>query len=336
MPLPPLPGEEGPVSPAEAFSILPGSAPAESLTPDNSPVEPPPDLPSMDELPDIEAPGLPADGEQMPAAPSIPGLKLPVHRPASSLPPLPETPAELPLPPGIELAKKAYWHHNPHDAYREAVKSHRPILIFFAQMPDAECLSAQLNDDLLSLPEFNEFAAAKLVLTMLQYPVGSPGRDYPEAKLAALKELQTKFKVRGFPCVVVIDETGREIERIRGYGRVKLAPGSDTLYSTAHVLLDRLKEAVHRHEERRRYREERLANLEAQGYRLWTSQTGSTLMGKLVDARPERIVLMDENGQWRTVHPMQLRLYDAEWARRKQAGLLPAAPPKRDTAASVP
>src|SRR5688572_3426369 len=46
-------------------------------------------------------------------------------------------------------------------------------------------------------------------------------------------------------------------------------------------------------------------------------------MAKLVDAKPERIILMDENGRWRQVLPSQLILFDAEWAKRKQAGLIP-------------
>lgn len=342
--LPPLPGEEGPVTPTEAFSILPGPGeiPPESLvSPEDTVVEPPPATQDLDQLPDIQPLGMPSDGEPMPEMPQVPGLVLP-KQPAAATGRnlLPGAPGSLPdlLPPAdMQLTRKSLWYKSPLAARKAAVAEDKPLLLFFAQLPNPVCLTAQLHDDLFILPEFNEFASAKLTLTKLQYPVGVPNKNsYPEEKLAALKKFQDYFKVTGFPTVVVIDKTGRELERLKGYRRLA-DPGTGQLYSTAHGLLDRLKEAVQRHEERRHFRQERLDRLMAKGYRQWTSRKGSTMMGKLVQAAPQRIVLADENGQFRTVLPAQLILYDAEWARRKQAGLIPVpAPAERQTAAAEP
>jgi hypothetical protein len=337
VPEPPLPGEEGPVTPVEAFSILPapGEIPPESIAPgEPDPVQPPPVIPAMDQLPDIEPLGLPSDGEPMPDLPPVPGLVLPGRTPPRPgvAPSAPDLLPDLLPTPELQLATKSMWYRSPHQARKAAVAEGKPLLIFFAQMWGETCGSALLNDDLLAMPEFNEFASAKLILTKLQYPVGTGG-GIGEAKLAALQQFKDYFKITGFPVIVVIDETGRELERIKGYRRVK-QPGSDVEYSSGHVLLARLKEAEHRHSERRRYRQERIDKLTAQGYRLWTSRAGSTMMGKLVDAKPQRVILMDENGQWRQVLPAQLTLFDAEWARRKHAGTLPGSPPKKETADS--
>ena len=341
IPLPPLPGEEGPVTPGEAFSILPGPGeiPAESLTPGDTIVEPPPETQGLDQLPDFEPLGLPSDGEQMPELPHIPGLMLPRQpkaMPGRDL--LPGAPGSLPdlLPAAdLQLAKRSLWHRSPFAARKVAAAEDKPLLILFWQLPNPQCLSAQLNDDLFIIEEFNEFAAAKLVLTRLQYPVGIPNRNvYSEEKLDVMMKAQRYFKVTGFPTVVMIDKTGRELERIKGYRRIT-DQTTGQVYSPSHILLDRLKEASNRHEERRRFRTEKIDRLVAQGYRQWMSRKGSSMMGKLVQAAPERIVLVDENGQLRTVLPAQLTLYDAEWARRKQAGLIPAPePPAKETAAA--
>jgi len=343
---PPLPGEEGAVSSGEAFSLLPGpgAIPTESVghpTPEDEIVMPPPAA-GIDQLPDVEPLGLPSDGEAMPELPNIPGLVLPGR---NSVPPLPGSqpadtanpgvsPSLLP-PPELQLAKKTNWYPSPIEARKASIAKGKPLLIFFAQMrpQDDGSPTARLNDDLFSIDEFNEFAAAKLILTKLQYPVGSPGKNYTEAKLAALKKFKDYFKVTGFPTVVMIDEQGRELVRLKGYRRIS-DPRGGPEFSTAHVHLDKLKEAVSRSEEKKRYRDQHVNDLKAQGYRLWTSCQGSSMMGKLVEAKPDRIVLKDENGRWRKVLPAQLTLFDAEWARRKAAGLLPGDAPK--TTAQIP
>jgi hypothetical protein len=64
---------------------------------------------------------------------------------------------------------------------------------------------------------------------------------------------------------------------------------------------------------------------------MWTSTAGTSLLAKMVRCSPQEITLMDENSAWRTVRPDQLLLFDAEWARRKQAGLLPDKPENYET-----
>ena len=95
----------------------------------------------------------------------------------------------LPVP-GIELATKAIWHKSPREARKASIAQGKPLLMFFAQRWDGACPSILLNDDLFAMPEFNEFAASRLILTSLQYPVGSPGKGYTEAKKAAASACQ--------------------------------------------------------------------------------------------------------------------------------------------------
>ncbi len=362
IPEPPLPVLDDTVPSRQPFEpLLPrrGDAPPPDVVPDEidetgmlppeyAPILPAPEGDSLEAFQDIEAPGAPSDGEPMPEIPYIPGLTVPKFREELPQgPPEPDIlPAEQDQPAGgdllpaasVELATRAQWIRSPYEARRMSAEQGRALLIFFAQRIDGPCPTVWLNDDLLVLPEFNEFAAARLVLTKLEYPTGSPGKGYSEQKLAVLNMVREKFKIRGFPALVMLDDRGQEIKRITGYRRVKDEAG--VVYSSANGILEQLKEAEKRFSERRRYQQERVERLTSQGYRLWTSTAGTSLLAKMVRATPEQITLMDENNAWRSVRPDQLRLYDAEWARRKQAGVLADKPQNyelpEETAAAAP
>ena len=342
-PLPRIEDEApAPVNPEEAYD--PATDPIRS-----SPVESVPDMSNLEQLQEIDAPGAPSDGEPMPEIPHVPGLVIPKFRTSAQVPGSQQVPGILPnanpasvpdagtpalLPSGsIQLAAKARWIRSPYQAFKAAGEEQKPLLIFFAQLLNGAGTTASLNDDLFTLPEFNEFAAARLVLTKLQYPTGSPGKSYTEEKLAVLKLVQEKFKIRGFPAVIMLDDKGHEIERFSGYSRVKI---NEVTYSNAHTMLERIKEAEKRFSERKRYRQDRVNRLVAQGYRMWYSTVGTSLLAKMARADADQVILMDENGAWRAVRPVDLKLFDAEWARRKQAGLIPDEDSAETAAAASP
>ncbi len=326
-----LPGQSDKEPVGDAFSLFPGpdSPPPEGITPGDGEVEnpgiPPPRNSPEQQFPDLGPLGLPSDGEPMPELPVIPGLTLPPQpKPGvpGSNPSQGPTPYIAPGMPELRLGTQSHWHKSPFEARKVSIENHRPLLIFFAQRWDGDCPSLELSTDLFATQEFQDFAAANMVLTKLQYPVGiTREREYGEAKMAALKRFQEYYKVKGFPCLILIDENGRELARVKGYRRIK--DTSKKSYSTAHVVLEKLQETMQRYDERKRLHQDRINNLTSQGYRVWTSRAGSSMMGKLVEAKPNLIIIKDENGRWRQAAPAQLTLFDAEWARRKQAGLIP-------------
>ena len=359
VPEPPLPGEDGPVPTGEAFEMLPitGEAPPESqvdqpIIPEaDPPIESPP---VYDQMPDLPPLGLPADGEAMPALPSVPGLIVPRLRTAPNVPADPSNPSApqgtdappalepLPDDPALELAQKAYWHPSPIAARKASVSQQRPLLIFFASKWDGECPAVDLVDDLFSQTDFSEFAGAHLVLTTVFEPVGARPPGFTDARMAAVKRFKEYFKVRSFPTIIVLDNHGRELERLKGYsrlkkyGRVGNSMKETGRFSTAHLHLQKIKDAVKRHEERLQNERVRRESLTRQGYRLWTSRAGSSLLAKLTEVRSDGIILMDEQGRSRRVHPKQLCLFDFEWARRKHAGTLPPPRPPATTTALNP
>lgn len=360
VPEPPLPGEVAPESAGLPPVLEPGHYFPEGTAalPDN------PAFPFPFSGEESGPPGLSGDAAGMPGPPETEFFDEDVPLPPEfedeiigpKLQPrknirLPDDPLRpLPLPgaqPGAEVeppnvTPRAEWIRNPRKARKISIEQSKPLLLFFACIFDSTPVdpvtkrsmvqpTAALNDDLLTTVEFNEFASQKLVLALLHFPSNSQRNAKPEVytreRLAALERFKKHFKVRGFPCLILLDEEGNEIERISGYRRASI-DGSRELYSTAHVIIDRLKVAVERLDARRAAKRERLENLAAQGYRLWTSRSGHTLFAGFVGVNREVVVLRDESGRRRRIRHDELSIIDRAWIHRKRTNTLP--PPRTD------
>ena len=74
----------------------------------------------------------------------------------------------------------------------------------------------KFNKEVLSKPEFIEYAAKNLVLVELDFP---QKKQLPAKLDKANKSLQSKYKVNGFPTFVVLDSQGKEVGRQEGYAK---------------------------------------------------------------------------------------------------------------------
>lgn len=73
----------------------------------------------------------------------------------------------------------------------------------------------KLHKEVLSTKEFETYAAKDFVLVMLDYPTRKP--QPPELKKAN-EALQAKYKIEGFPTLIVLNSEGKELGRDVGYG----------------------------------------------------------------------------------------------------------------------
>lgn len=72
-----------------------------------------------------------------------------------------------------------------------------------------------LHKNVLTSKEFVEFANENLVLVVVDFPHKT---KLSEEQTKANEELAKKFKVEGFPTVVVLDSNGKELSKNVGYG----------------------------------------------------------------------------------------------------------------------
>ncbi len=72
-----------------------------------------------------------------------------------------------------------------------------------------------LYKNVLSQPEFLEYAKKHLVLVEVDFPNKKPQSEELKKANAALQE---KFKIEAYPTIVVLNSEGKEIHRKSGYG----------------------------------------------------------------------------------------------------------------------
>lgn len=117
-------------------------------------------------------------------------------------------------------AAEPVWLTDLAEAKKIAAKEKKPILIYFTG--STWCGPCKLvHGEVLPTPAFAEFSK-KHVLVMLDYP---PFSERSEEKvkanpaLAKRMEFKDRYKVSGFPTMIVLSPTGEEKARRTGYGK---------------------------------------------------------------------------------------------------------------------
>ena len=117
-----------------------------------------------------------------------------------------------------EAAKKSevVWLTDLEAAKKQAAKENKPILMFFTGS-DWCGWCKKLHEDVLDKSEFQELAKDGLVLLELDFPNSIPQSDALKKQNKALGE---KFKVNGYPTVVLVAPDGeKELDRTVGYDK---------------------------------------------------------------------------------------------------------------------
>src|SRR6267142_5359037 len=70
----------------------------------------------------------------------------------------------------------------------------------------------KLNKEVFSQPEFADYAKKNLVLVEVDFP----NKPLPEALKKANRALQQKYKIEGFPTIIVLDGDGKKVGEL-GY-----------------------------------------------------------------------------------------------------------------------
>jgi len=112
-----------------------------------------------------------------------------------------------------EAAAEKDWGDDLPAALKQAQAEGKRVLInFTASDWHPDCIA--LHDRVLTQPVFRDWAAQKLVLVRADFPRHtSPPRVQAEAN----RLLVHKYAVQGFPTLLLLDATGKELHRIEGY-----------------------------------------------------------------------------------------------------------------------
>jgi len=105
------------------------------------------------------------------------------------------------------------WQTDYKAALEQAAKENKAVLLDFTGS-DWCGWCIKMDKDTFSQPDFLEFAKKNLILVELDFPNNKP--QSAEIKKQN-EELQKKYGVEGFPTLVLLNSSGKEIARNPGY-----------------------------------------------------------------------------------------------------------------------
>jgi len=113
---------------------------------------------------------------------------------------------------GALHAAEATWLTDYDAALKQAAAEKKPVLIDFTGS-DWCGWCIRLDKEVFSQKEFVDYAAANLVLLKLDFP---HKKELPAAEKAQNEKLAKKYKIEGFPTIIVLNPAGKQIGEL-GY-----------------------------------------------------------------------------------------------------------------------
>jgi protein disulfide-isomerase len=121
--------------------------------------------------------------------------------------------AAVSLVPQISFADEGSWKTDYKQALVDAAKQHKEVLLDFTGS-DWCPYCIQMDKEVLEKPEFQKYASEKLVLVKLDFP---RKKQPPLPVLSQNRALQKQYSIQGYPTYILLDSSGKEINRQEGY-----------------------------------------------------------------------------------------------------------------------
>jgi hypothetical protein len=198
-------------------------------------------------------------------------------------------------------------------AKRQSTREGKPVLIWFTNSANSPMCKA-LNQELFSQHDFGNWATDNLIrlkvdASFKQKTDSSIGEDMDrEARIGDyVEELKKRYKILGYPSLIVVSPGGEVVGRYRGYKR-----------GESELMWGQLKHAVAVSDVS--YKGWR-KTMEAKGYREWEDRRGRKIFAKPVAYAKGRLTLVEPDGTRSATAEDKLSDKDQAWIaeRRKQS-----------------
>ncbi|MFT4175116.1 MAG: thioredoxin family protein [Luteolibacter sp.] len=211
----------------------------------------------------------------------------------------------------LDAPKVKSWEESETVARRRAAREGKPILIWFTDSARSPLCKA-LSEELFSTNEFDKWAADHLVRLRVDTNVR---RDEPDLSLADsntaesnrrayVENLNKRYKILGYPGLVMLDSSGAVLARFRGYKR-----------GEGNYLWGQIKHNESAAAER--YRSWR-AGLEKKGYREWKDRKDRKVFAKLKSYSKGQLVLVEPDGTVSQAKESIFSDQDREWIKEQK------------------
>lgn len=169
----------------------------------------------------------------------------------------------------------AWWEINPHYAFDRAQREQKPLMLLFTGIWNEQAMA--LSQEVFSTKSFNEYVKENLVICYLNYERNiTDNHD-------ALRRIKDKFKVKGYPNVLLFNPNGEVEKGIRGYRKGRPVDYFNRLRGACLPILESI--------------EARKAELVRYGFRDWSNYMGKLLFARFLAHDGTRVRLQDASGQ---------------------------------------
>ncbi len=206
----------------------------------------------------------------------------------------------------LSNAKRGPWEQSETIAKRISMREGKPLLIWFTDSASSPMCKA-VSQELFSTNDFGKWATEKLVRLRVdaEIKITDPDLDLgsSEDRRVALKnynaELKKRYKIMGYPSLIMLNPSGEVIGRYRGYKR-----------GEADFLWGQLKhsEAVSA-ESYKGWR----AGLEKKGYREWQDRKGRKVFARLTSYSKGTLTFIEPDGTRSRTQEDSLSDSDRAW-----------------------
>lgn len=212
---------------------------------------------------------------------------------------------------------KSLWYDSYGEAKREAMRTGKPMLIWFTQTGDSPSpLCKTLSREVFARSDFKSWAKEKVIRLKIDL-AGKKGargengeimNDEARSREYAAR-MKKKYRVLGLPAVVMESPSKGVLAQYRGYKK-----GSAGEYWW------KMKNVVLTHEHNHSVWKKGMA---AKGYREWTGSNGQVVFAKLARYQKGRLLLVEPDGKRLQTTEANLSKVDRAWiaAAKKARGL---------------
>lgn len=190
----------------------------------------------------------------------------------------------------------------------------KPLLILFTDLPGpgsgGSPSAARLERELISRADFSEWASEHFIRLKLDYNVKNTNSADSEKQQLALQQkkflasLKERYKVTGFPVMMVVAPDGSVVKRIRGYsGNTEFVWG---LLRTAAEISGKKQFDLE-------------TKLLKKGYRFWTGQNEVKTLARLVSYDEGTLTLVGPHGNYIRTAAKNLSAEDRRWLAEAKA-----------------
>ncbi|MDF1823525.1 MAG: hypothetical protein P1U68_02725 [Verrucomicrobiales bacterium] len=171
--------------------------------------------------------------------------------------------------------ESAWWEINPHYAFDRAQREQKPLLLLFTGVWNSQAMA--LSQEVFATKSFNEYVKSNLVICYLHYERNFT--DNPDT----LRRIKEKFKVRGYPNVLLFNPNGEVEQGIRGYRSGRPIDYFNRMRALCQPILESI--------------EVQKQSLSGSGYRDWSNYLGKVIFAKFVEHNGKMVRLQDVSGE---------------------------------------